>query len=151
MTPEDSKPVSRLAKLVGVLVALRAAWRVAGSGKPRAPLSRESESDADPARRTVPANRRAESLVAALLLAAAFCGFAFTAIYVILSGDTQLLGLSMGLSLLFAAAGAIVAGKFVVPQETAVEQRGVLLDERATEEAVELIESGERASPVECC
>jgi ubiquinol-cytochrome c reductase iron-sulfur subunit len=140
MTLEDSKPVSRLAKLLGVLVALRAAWRVAGSSKPTPPPS--PESDPDPARRTVAANRRAESLVAALLLAAAFCGFAFTAIYVVLSGDTQLLGLSLGLSLLFAAAGAIVAGKFVVPQETAVEQRAVLLDEPTTEEAVELIESG---------
>ena len=37
---------------------------------------------------------------------------------------------------------AIVAGKFVVPQETAVEERGPLLEEQQTEEVVEMIESG---------
>jgi ubiquinol-cytochrome c reductase iron-sulfur subunit len=80
--------------------------------------------------------------VAALLLLAACCGFGFTAIYVVLSGNTQLLGLSLGLALAFLAAAAIVAGKFVVPQTTSVEERTPLLVEEETEEVVEMIEAG---------
>ena len=140
MTAEDPQPVSRMAKALGLLVAIRAVWRAAGSGKPAPPPSLESAPD--PAERTVPESRRAETVVAILLFGAALCGFAFTAIYVVLSGNTQLLGLSMGLALGLVAAGAIVAGKFVVPQETAVEERGVLLDETASEEVVEMVESG---------
>jgi ubiquinol-cytochrome c reductase iron-sulfur subunit len=90
----------------------------------------------------VPSNRRAETVVAALLLAAAALGFAFTAVYVADSGNTQLLGVSLGGSLLLLATAAIVAGKAVVPQETAVEERGKLLDEEQAEEVAEMIESG---------
>ncbi len=140
MTPEENRPVTRMAKLLGVLVALRTAWRAAGTG---APLPPGPESDQPGAsQRTVPASRRAETLVAALLFLAAFAGFGFTVIYIVLSGNTQLLGLSMGLALALLAAATIVAGKFVVPQETSVEQRGPLLDEEATEKVVLDIEAG---------
>ena len=44
------------------------------------------------------------------------------------------------------AAACIVAGKFVVPQETDVEERDALLDEEQTEEVVEMIEAGEGIS-----
>ena len=118
MTAEDPQPVSRMAKALGLLVAIRAVWRAAGSGKPAPPPSLESAPD--PAERTVPESRRAETVVAILLFGAALCGFAFTAIYVVLSGNTQMLGLSMGLALGLVAAGAIVAGKFVVPLDTTV-------------------------------
>ena len=63
-------------------------------------------------------------------------------VYIVLSGDTQLLGIAMGGALLLLAAACIVAGKFVVPQETAVEERGPLLDEKQTEEVVEMVEAG---------
>ena len=90
----------------------------------------------------MPSSRRAEGLVALLLLLAAVFGFAFTVVYIVLSGDTQLLGIAMGGALLLLAAACIVAGKFVVPQETAVEERGPLLDEERTEEVVEMVEAG---------
>jgi ubiquinol-cytochrome c reductase iron-sulfur subunit len=135
---DDQKPVKRLTKLLGVLVALRASWRAARSAAPPpAP-----ESDVDPSERTVPASRRAETLVAVLLILAALCAFAFTALYVVLSGNTQLLGLSLGLALALLAAAAIVAGKFVVPQATSVEPRTPLLVEEETEQVVEMIEGG---------
>jgi ubiquinol-cytochrome c reductase iron-sulfur subunit len=140
MTQDDSKPVTRLAKLLGLLVALRTSWRAAASANAPQPPSPKSEFD--PSERIVPASRRAETVVAVLLLAAAGCGFGFTVIYIVLSDNTQLLGLSIGLALALLAAAAIVAGKFVVPQETAVEERGLLLDEAQTEEVVTLVESG---------
>ncbi|MGO9497140.1 MAG: ubiquinol-cytochrome c reductase iron-sulfur subunit [Solirubrobacteraceae bacterium] len=147
MSPDDAeKRVSRLAKALGVLIAARAAIRAAGSHQNRTPPTPEESqapgSDVDPSKRTVPSSPRAEGLVALLLLLAAVFGFAFTVIYIVLSGDTQLLGVAMGGALLLLAAACIVAGKFVVPQETAVEERGPLLVEKRTEEVVEMIEAG---------
>jgi ubiquinol-cytochrome c reductase iron-sulfur subunit len=143
MTPENPKPVSWFARVVALLAALRALRRsdrdkVLTDSRSSA---RQAESDADPRRRIVPSNRRAETLVAGLLLAAAVFGFGFTAVYV-LHGSTQLLGTALGGLLLLAAVAAIVAGKFVVVQETSVEPRGPLLVEEQAEEAVEIIESG---------
>ena len=141
MSPDDPKPVSRFSKVIGVLVALRVVRSAATSRKP-VPPPPPPESELDPSERTVPANRGAETLVGALLLVAAVFGFAFTVLYIVLSGNTQLLGIAMGGALLLLAAAAIVAGKFVVPQETHVEERGPLLDEQQTEEVVEMIEEG---------
>ena len=90
----------------------------------------------------VPANRRAETLVAGLVLVAAVFAVAFTVIYIVTSADTQLLGVAMGGALCLLAAACIVAGKFVVPQETSVEERGPLLNEEQTEEVVGMIEAG---------
>lgn len=139
MTPEHRTPVSRWAKLVGAFVAARAAVRAVRTRgiPPPAP-----ESEFDPRERTVPSSRGAEALVAALLVLAAVFAFAFTVIYIVLSGDTQLLGIAMGGALFLLAVAAIVAGKFVVPQETHVEERSQLLDEERTVEVVEMIESG---------
>jgi quinol---cytochrome c reductase iron-sulfur subunit len=139
MSPEDPTPVSRLAKLAAVLVAVRTLWRTAAGHEPP-PLP--PESDVDPTERRVPSSRRAETLVAALLLLAAVLGFAFTALYIVASENTQLLGIAFGGTLALLAAAAIVAGKFVVPQETHVEERGPLLVEREAEEVVGMIESG---------
>jgi ubiquinol-cytochrome c reductase iron-sulfur subunit len=133
--------MSRLAKLLGLLVAARAARRAARNRRPPPPAA-ETEPDVDPRKRIVPSNRRAEGVVALLLLLAAGFGFAFTVLYIVLSGDTQLLGVAMGGALLLLAAACIVAGKFVVPQETAVEERGPLLEEKKTQEVIELIEVG---------
>jgi ubiquinol-cytochrome c reductase iron-sulfur subunit len=141
MSPDDPQPVKRAAKLVGILVALRAVVRAARTRTP-APPPRAPESDIDPRRRVVPSNRRAETLVAALVLLAALFAFAFTVIYIVSSGDTQLLGVSIGVALCLLAAACIIAGKFVVPQETHVEERGLLLDEEQTEEVVGMVEAG---------
>jgi ubiquinol-cytochrome c reductase iron-sulfur subunit len=139
---------------VGVLVAVRAAWRALRrrrdlSVDPSSDPSQPSQETAgargpelDPSQRTVPANRRAEGLVAILLLAAGILGFAFTVIYIGLETDTQLLGVAMGGCLAMLAAAAIIAGKFVVPQETSVEERGELLDESAADEVVGIVEAG---------
>jgi ubiquinol-cytochrome c reductase iron-sulfur subunit len=132
--------MSRLSKLLGLLVALRAARRAVktrGHPRPAAP-----ESEFDPRKRVVPSNRRAETVVAVLLMLAALFGLGFTAVYVVLDADTQLLGVAMGGALILLAAAAIVAGKLVVPQETAVEERGLLLDEPRVELVVELVEAG---------
>ncbi len=146
-TDDDDKPLSRLAKALGLLVVARTAIRAVASHRrdmvPPPPGATQSpKADIDPRKRTVPSSRRAEGLVALLLLLAAVFGFAFTVVYIVLSDDTQLLGIAMGGALLLLAAACIVAGKFVVAQETAVEERGPLLDEERTEEVVEMVEAG---------
>src|SRR5436305_2220364 len=142
MSSEDPTPVSRGAKALGVLVALRAALRVAGRRGSPPPPPPAPESAIAPSQGTVPSDRRAEAVVATLLLLAALFGFAFTVIYIAVSGDTQLLGIAMGGALCLLAAACIVAGKFVVPQETHVEDRAPLLVEEQTEEVVGMIEAG---------
>jgi ubiquinol-cytochrome c reductase iron-sulfur subunit len=137
MTPDDPKPVSRFAWAAALLAALRVFRRADRNGPP--PPAPEPEADAS--QRVVPGSRRAETLVAALLVFAALFGFAFTVAYV-LHGGTQLLGIAIGAMLALFAAAAIVAGKLVVPQETSVEPRGPLLVEQQAEEVVEIIESG---------
>ncbi len=150
MTPPANDPTRArvLGRIAAVMLAGRAVWRVvrnrpgARALPPPAP-----ESDLDPSQRIVPHNRRAETVVAALCVLAAVCAFGFTAVYVATGENTQLLGLTIGLALVFLAAAAIVAGKAVVPQETAVEERGSLLVEDDAEEVVDMIEaSGEGVS-----
>ena len=144
----DPAPKSRLAWILGLLVAVRTAWRtLRGHEQPVDPVptsaaTEPATDDVDPSRRVVPADRGAETLVAVLLLLAAACGFAFLAFYVVLETNTQLLGLAMGGALAMLAAAAIVAGKLVVPQETSVEHRDELLEEPQVEEVVEIIEAG---------
>jgi ubiquinol-cytochrome c reductase iron-sulfur subunit len=132
--------MNRLSKLLGALVALRAATRAARAD--RQSPSPAPESDYDPRKRVVPSNRRAETVVAVLLLLAALFALAFTAVYVAGEANTQFLGVAIGGALCLLAAAAIVAGKLVVPQETAVEERGPLLDEEQTETVVKMMEQG---------
>lgn len=139
MSDNDHGPVRGLARALGLFVVARTAWRAAAH---REPPPAPPEPEIDPSVRTVPSSRRAEAIVALLLFAAALFGFGFTAIYVFAASNTQLLGLSLGGSLALIAAALIVAGKFVVPQETAVEERGPLLVEEEAGEVTEMIESG---------
>jgi ubiquinol-cytochrome c reductase iron-sulfur subunit len=142
MSEQDPKPVRGFAKLVAFLIAGRTARR-AVSGRESAPgASDGAQPDLDPSERVVPSSRRAETVVASLLFVAAILAFGFTVLYIVKGSNTQLLGLSLGLALLFGAAALIVAGKFVVPQETHVEPRGSLLVEEQAEEVAEMIEAG---------
>jgi len=95
----------------------------------------------DPSEREVPASHRAETIVAALLLAAGACGVAFVVLYVV-DPSTQLLGLALGIGLAALAAALIVAGKSVVPQETAVEERSALVMPEPEREVPEMVEQG---------
>jgi ubiquinol-cytochrome c reductase iron-sulfur subunit len=145
MSSQESSRTGRLAKLLGVAVALRTAWRTAlgraPEGRPLPPMPPESEYD--PSRREVPANPTAERVVALFLLLAALCGFGFLAVYVAGPPNyTQWLGLAIGLLFACLSAACIVAGKMVVPQETRVEERDPLLEDEVVEEVVEQIESG---------
>ena len=139
MSSDGPQRITVIARALGALVAVRTVLRTATGREQPDP---EPTPDLDPRERTVPTNRRAETLVAGLLLAAATCGFGFVVIYVVLSTNTQLLGLTFGAMLALLAVAAIVAGKLVVPQETSVEPRGELLVEPQAEEVVALIESG---------
>src|SRR2546423_1076183 len=146
MTPDDPKPAKRFGRVVALLAVLRLFRRV-GRRRPlpvEADPERERErgdADVDPSERTVPGNRRTETLVAALLLIAAAFGFGFSAVY-ILHGNTQLLKITIRYMLTLLAAACIVAGKFVVPQETHTEPRGPLLVEEQAEEVAQMIERG---------
>lgn len=144
MTPEPPPPARGAGKALGALVALRAVWRAARrrppGGRPLPAMPPESEHD--PSERKIPANPRAERLVAALLLFAAVCGFGFTAAYVLNEQATQWFGVALGLMFASLAAAFIIAGKMVVPQETKVEERDRLLKEEALEEVMEELESG---------
>jgi quinol---cytochrome c reductase iron-sulfur subunit len=140
MSSEGRRRVAIAARAVAAFVTARTVMRTA-LGRER-PGPEPEPPEPDPSQRSVPANRRAETLVAALLLAAAVCGFGFVVIYIVLSTNTQLLGLAFGAMLALLAVAAIIAGKLVVPQETSVEPRGELLVEPQAEEIVDMVQTG---------
>jgi ubiquinol-cytochrome c reductase iron-sulfur subunit len=134
-----------IGRLAGALVALRAAWSALRHRRGLtgvAPPPSEPPPKPDPSQRSVPASARSELLVAGLLLGAAALAVAFIVVYIVLETNTQLLGVTMGGALFLLAVAAIVAGKFVVPQETSVEQRDDLLEEDEVEDVVALVEEG---------
>jgi ubiquinol-cytochrome c reductase iron-sulfur subunit len=85
----------------------------------------------------LPANTRAETWTAALLLAAALAGLAFVAIYAFDDANTQLLGLSIAVALALVAAALILAAAQVVPQETLEEPRPPFADPEQEKGSVE--------------
>lgn len=137
----DGRP-SRLVQAAAAIVALRTVWRALRKRVAPARASTPDKPPEDPSEREVPANARAELWVALLLLGAAVLALGFLAVYVLEQFNTQLLGLAMGAAFALLAAASIVAGKFVVPQETSVEERDQLLKPEETHEVVELVESG---------
>lgn len=137
--PGADRPRPAAAPLVGALLALRAVRAALRS--PRTPPPSQHP-DEDPRRREIPADRRAETLVAALLCGAGIFGFGFLVAYILEGLNAQLLGLALGGALAQLAAAAIIAGKLVVPQETSVEERDVMLKEPAVAEVLQIIESG---------
>jgi ubiquinol-cytochrome c reductase iron-sulfur subunit len=128
-----------LSAAAGRLLALRALREALRARTPPPPPPEGTE---DPSEREVPANRRAETLVALLLVLAALCGFGFTAAYVAAWHHNWLLGLTLGGCLALLAVALALAGKLVVPQETSVEERGLLLKEAEVEEVADMIEEG---------
>jgi ubiquinol-cytochrome c reductase iron-sulfur subunit len=109
------RPAERVARAVALL-------RGVVRGVTRRPPAAPEGGGVDPRRRDVPADPRAELLVAGLLLACAACGVAF-AVAIALDAGPQLQGLALGGALALLAAGLGVAGKRVVVQETDVEER----------------------------
>ena len=118
--------------VAAVLLALR--------GGRRGPAPREP---ADPRERRVPYSSRGELATAALLALGGLAGLGFSVLYALRPGhETQWLGLALGVALALIAAALIVAGKAVVPQEVAVEERSELIDEQAEREVPELVAEG---------
>lgn len=136
----EGKGARRAGSAIGLLLALRMLRQSLRGSRALPPLP--SESSHDPSRRDIPSSRRAETLVAVLLVGAAIFAFGFTAVYVLDGLNAQLLGIAIGGALAQLAAAAIIAGKAVVPQETSVQQRDVLLKEPEVEAVLEIIESG---------
>lgn len=71
--------------------------------------------------RDIDHSRGAESLVALLLVLGAL-GFAGFIVFYVVNPDTQLLGLCIGLGIVFAGVALAIAGKKVVPQEKATDE-----------------------------
>ena len=78
-----------------------------------------------------------ELVVVGSLLAAGACAVAFVLLYIFDSHNTQLLGLSLGLALVFLAVASVVAGRKVVDQRKGVEERPVLVQEDVEKEVAE--------------
>jgi ubiquinol-cytochrome c reductase iron-sulfur subunit len=137
--PEQRGAGGRVATILGALLtarALRSALR-------RRRLARaENRVEAPPPGRQVPANRAAETVVAVLLLGAGLLAVGFTVAYAAAGTNTQLLGIAVGGALALLAAALIIAGKAVVPQETRLEHRDVLLEEDEVGQVLEIVESG---------
>ncbi len=121
---------------------LLAAFLVRRRGRAAArPSGEPPDKPTDPTRRDTRRRPSAEALVAGALATAGACGAAFAVLFVV-DPDTQLLGLSLGAAFLLLAAAAIVAGKRVVPQETAVEERPALIHESEERDVAQVLREG---------
>ena len=115
------------------------AWFLGTRAKGKAPPPPEP----DPGELELPASRRSEGVAALLLFATSLFAAAFIVLYAV-HPNTQLLGLAIGMSFAALAAALILAGKRIVPQETAVEEREQLLHEHEVEEVDRLVKEGGR-------
>jgi ubiquinol-cytochrome c reductase iron-sulfur subunit len=86
-------------------------------------------------------DRDAETLVLWQLLLVTFFSIAFAVFYVH-DGNTQLMGLSLGLAFLCAAGASVLAGSRLVSQEEHVETRPVLDDQERADEAIATYSEG---------
>lgn len=93
--------------------------------------------------REITATPGIELIVVLALLAGALAAGGFMAFYVLLPNN-QMLGLTLGLALVFFAIAAVLAGKRLVPQEKVAEDYHWYGDEEMQEDVVEIVaESGE--------
>jgi ubiquinol-cytochrome c reductase iron-sulfur subunit len=83
-------------------------------------------------------NRRVENLILLALGCAALAAVAFAILFIVLP-DTQLLGLALGVSLALLGIASVMAGKKIVPQEVAIEEREDFGDEVAQSEVTEIV------------
>ncbi len=124
--------MSRAWKAIVMFVLWRTgALRARGQGQP----------EVDPSERHTGAPAWAELLVVAVLLLVPVAALAFVALFV-LDPNTQLLGLALGAALALLACALVLAGRWLVPQETKVEQRPRLADPDAAREVIEQAAEG---------
>ena len=102
---------------------------------------RQGQPEVDPSERHTGAPAWAELLVVAVLLLVPVAALAFVALFV-LDPNTQLLGLALGAALALLACALVLAGRWLVPQETKVEQRPRLADPDAAREVIEQAAEG---------
>jgi ubiquinol-cytochrome c reductase iron-sulfur subunit len=98
------------------------------------PPAERDDDGVDPRRRETPSSPRTELALVALLGLAGL-GFVAFAVLIAADADPRLLGVALGGGLAALAAGLVVAGLRVVPQEVAVEERPPLGDPAARAEA----------------
>lgn len=110
-------------------------WRTGGL------RARGQQPEVDPSERHTGAPAWAELLVVAVLLLVPVAALAFVALFV-LDPNTQLLGLALGAALALLACALVLAGRWLVPQETKVEQRPRLADPDAAREVIEQAAEG---------
>ncbi len=110
-------------------------WRTGGLRR------RAAHDEHDPSGRHAGAPAWAERLVALVLLLVPAAALAFVALFV-LHPDTQLLGLALGAALALLAAALVLAGRWLVPQETKVEQRPRLADPETARQVREQAAAG---------
>lgn len=117
--------------------AIVALWVWRSGGLRRAPAAAEQ----DPSQRRTGAPDWAERLVALVLVLAAVAALAFVALFA-LDPDTQLLGLALGIALALLAAALVLAGSWLVAQETKVERRPRPADPEAARQVRERAAAG---------
>ncbi len=123
--------MSRIWKAIVMLVV----WRTGGLRRP------PTATDQDPSERYTGAPAWAERLVALLLLLIPIAAVAFVTLFA-LHPNTQLLGLALGVTLALLAAALVLAGRWLVPQETKVEQRPQLADPDTAQQVREQAAAG---------
>jgi ubiquinol-cytochrome c reductase iron-sulfur subunit len=136
--PQRDAGRAGLARRVGHALVVLVLWRLAGLRRGRRLLQQPDE---DPSRREAGARRWAERLVLALMGLVALAAAGFVVLFV-LDPNTQLLGLALGIALALAATAMIVASRWLVVQETAVEDRPRRGDEREVERVARLGREG---------
>jgi ubiquinol-cytochrome c reductase iron-sulfur subunit len=91
-----------------------------------------------------PASERAELVALSLLGLSSLAAIAFVVVYALdsISAQTQFLGLTLGLALLFFAAALVVAGKELVPEEELVDEYSPHEHPGEQETIAQLVEEG---------
>ncbi len=123
--------MSRIWKAIVMLLV----WRTGGL------RARRRRPEVDPSERHTGAPAWAERLVALLLLLVPVAALAFVALFT-LHPNTQLLGLTLGVTLALLAATLVLMGRWLVPHETKVEQRPQLTDPETAQQVREQAAAG---------
>jgi ubiquinol-cytochrome c reductase iron-sulfur subunit len=134
----SERPGRRLRDVLAATALLRLLRLLPGA---RAGEEREPGVPPPNVERELRSSAGAERAALAALLLATMGGAAFMVFYVAVP-DTQLLGLALGGGLVALAAALVIAGKRIVPQEKAVEEREDFGDEELQHEVAEIIRRG---------